>query len=339
MPEEIRLWQIEAGDKLRECTRMPLDLEARLEEWLDQDITVLAGDLMVIGRQVETDLGGFIDLICIDGAGDLVVVELKRDKTPRDVTAQTLEYAAWVGDLSSERITEVANSYLKERGPLEVAFKRRFQQELPESLNESHRMLIVASQIDPSSERIIRYLSENYGVSINAATFQYFKSGGTSEFLARVFLIEPSQVEYQSKTRRSSKRLPNLTYAELEGIADRNGVGELYRWFVPRLEAVFQKHTTRSSIGFAGNIDGSRKTVFNLIPGESNSHSGLRFQIYFSRFKQLFGISEEQALALLPGQRETWQPWGADNPEYSGFSGYFRDRAEAQRFLDGIVAR
>jgi len=48
-------------------------------------------------------LGGIIDLLCIDESGNLIVVELKRDKTPREVTAQTLDYASWVDSLTSER--------------------------------------------------------------------------------------------------------------------------------------------------------------------------------------------------------------------------------------------
>jgi len=36
-------------------------------------------------------------------------------------------------------------------------------------------MLIVASEIDSSSERIIRYLSETYGVDINGVTFHHFR--------------------------------------------------------------------------------------------------------------------------------------------------------------------
>ena len=76
--------------------------------------SVLDPNLLVIGREVETDFGGFIDILCIDAAGDLVIVELKRDKTPREVTAQALDYASWVANLSNERVTSIANDHLDE---------------------------------------------------------------------------------------------------------------------------------------------------------------------------------------------------------------------------------
>jgi hypothetical protein len=337
MPEEVRLWRIEGEDKLREYQRGSLKLESRLEAWLAEDISLLSPDLTVIGRQVETTFGGFIDLLCIDRAGDIVIVELKRDKTPREVTAQTLEYASFVKDLSGDRITQIADRYLGGEGSLEAAFKRRFDTDLPDSLNENHRMVVIASEIDPSSERIIKYLSDTHGVDINAATFQYFRAPDGSEFVARVFLIEPTQVKYKTQTKGSSTRLPNLTYAQLEEIASNNGVGDLYRRLVAALEQYTQTGTTRSSIGFTGNFDGSRKTIFSLLPRESSRESGLRFQVYFGRFQTYFGLSEDGALALLPEKREHWKYYPGAGPDYSGFAGCFLNGEEADRFLEGLA--
>jgi hypothetical protein len=48
--EEVRIWRVEGGDSLRELNRAALDLEARLEVWLEPDILVLSPDLLVIGR-------------------------------------------------------------------------------------------------------------------------------------------------------------------------------------------------------------------------------------------------------------------------------------------------
>ncbi len=303
MPEEVRLWQIENDKKLHECTRSPLDLESRLEDWIEHDVSILASNLIVIGRQVETSFGGFIDLLCIDDAGDLVIVELKRDKTPREVTAQILDYASWVKDLSREHIIRIADGYLGRQGAFEEEFRHRFG-DLPSSLNEDHRMLIVASVIDSRSERIIRYLSDGYGVNINAATFQYFQSPDRKDLLARVFLIEPSQVEERSLTKGTSKKRRKLTEEELEEIVEQNGIGEIYWPLVAGLEQHFRKEKSENTIMFNGTIDGSRSTFVTLFPKESNPKDGLRFQIYSSRLANFFGLSEEQILNLLPEKRE-----------------------------------
>lgn len=335
MAEEVRLWRIHGGCNLREIPRSSLDMEARLEDWLAQDISILDAGLLVIGRQVETDFGGFIDLMCLDGAGDVVIVELKRDKTPREITAQVLDYGSWVKELSNDRITGIAEGYLGQ-GKFEEAFKRRFGADLPETLNENHRLLIVGAEIDASSERIIKYLSDTYGVNINAATFQYFKDQDGSEFLARVFLLEPSQVELQSRTKGASKRRPNLTYAELDAIAQEKGVAELYRHAVAGLERYLQKHTTRSSIGFAAMFNESRKTVISLIPQASNARDGLRFQVYSLRLRTLLNLSEEAVLEMLPARRQPWIYYESAGPDYEGFQGFFANQAELDRFLSGL---
>src|SRR6266700_4836258 len=162
MAEEVRLWQIVDGDALTECRRTRLDLEVRLEKWTAADVSVLDPQLMVVGRQVETDAGGIIDLLCMKEGGDLVVVELKRDKTPREITAQVLEYAAWVKDLSLSHIKTIADAYLAPASSLEDAYIRKFGSPIPDTVNENHSMLVVGSEIDASSERIINYLSSTY---------------------------------------------------------------------------------------------------------------------------------------------------------------------------------
>lgn len=334
MPEEIRLWKIDGGDQLTEVTRSSLDLESRLESWLERDIGILDPELLVIGRQVATDFGGCIDLLCIDRDGDLAVVELKRDKTPREITAQVLDYGSWIQELSSERISAVADAFLG-AGKLEEKFRARFAAELPETINAGHRLLVVGSEIDNSSERIIRYLSGSYGVNINAATFRYFKADGGEEFLGRVFLIEPERVEQQSRSSSSSKRRPNLTHAELEALAEERGVGELYRYFVHGLETALQKQTTRSSIAFAASLDGSRKVVVSAIPEKSTDTAGLFFQVYSHRLQKFLNRSEADVLALLPARRERWA-FMLGGPDYQGFQGFFANREEIERFLSAI---
>ena len=78
MPQDVKIWEVGVNDDLTEILDAKLDLEERLENWLEKDISIISNDLLVIGRQVETDFGGIIDLLCLDSSGDIVIVELKR---------------------------------------------------------------------------------------------------------------------------------------------------------------------------------------------------------------------------------------------------------------------
>ena len=116
MSFSILLWGVENGG-LVALPKVRLDNEDRLEEWIAQDASLLGLDLLIIGRQVRTPTSGRIDLLAIDEDGDIVVLELKRDKTPREVVAQGLDYASWVAGLLPGQIEEIAQDYLK-RPPL-----------------------------------------------------------------------------------------------------------------------------------------------------------------------------------------------------------------------------
>ena len=111
MNEVNRLWEVSAADNLTAINRSKLDLEKRIETWLIKDIDILSPDLLVIGQQVVTAYNKFIDILCMDRSGNLVVVELKRDLAPRDVTAQALDYGSWVKDLGEEEIKIIASEY------------------------------------------------------------------------------------------------------------------------------------------------------------------------------------------------------------------------------------
>lgn len=332
MSSNIRLWKVTSNNSLQEINQSSLDLEARIEDWLEADISIISDNLLVIGRQIPTDFGGLIDLLCIDHDGDLVIVELKRDKTPRDVTAQVLDYASWVKDLANDTIAGMASEYLPDGESLETAFHRRFQSDLPEILNERHKMLIVASRIDGNSERIITYLSDTYGISINAVTFQYFQDESGNELLARVFLIEPDQVEYRAQTKGSSKRKPNLTYEQLQEIAEQNGVGGIYALLVDRMRDYFDRRsTTTSSVAFAGSIEDSQQTVFNLMPSESSLEAGLRFHAWLDRLARYFNTEKAFLTELLP-LSERGENYAGEFGE-----GYFSDEKQASEFLNMLA--
>lgn len=330
--QAIRLWKID-NMNLREVEKSKLNLEERLEDWIENNVSIISSGLLVIGRQVETGYGGYIDLLCIDENGDIVIIELKRDKTPREITAQVLDYASWVKNLTADQVQEIARNYLN--SGLEEAFESKFRIDLPESINQEHEMLIVGSEIDNSSQRIINYLSESYGVAINAVTFNYFKDS-SFEYLARTFLIEPSKAEIQQQTRKG-KRLPNLTEEQLQAIANENEVGELYRQLLDELTPLFySRRPTRSTIGFKGIVDEKRRVILSLVPGESNSEEGLKFRIYVQRFSKHFKINEDQVKEILPKNKKPWKYYETAPPNLSGYEGFFKNINEVNNFLEAL---
>lgn len=201
MPIEIGLWRMGSKPERVDCGT--LANEQRLEDMLVADMSILSPQLMLIGRQVQTAHGGFVDMLAIDQEGNLTVVELKKNRTPREVVAQVLDYASWIQTLSYEDVAAIFAE--KHDGKeFEKGFAERFDAGPPDKLNENHALIVVAAALDTSSERIINYLADNYGVPINAVFFRYFRDG-EREYLGRTWLVDPQEVETKVRGRRGQE--------------------------------------------------------------------------------------------------------------------------------------
>jgi len=177
--------------------------EERLEEIIEARIDVLGlGDLFLIGRQVITDFGKRIDLLAIDRQGDLYVIELKKDRTPRDVVAQSLEYGFWAQMLSFEAIRELYGKH-HAGDDFDSAFTSHFEADLPEAINTSHRLVVVATGMDSSTEQIVDYV-RGYGVPINVLFFEYLRDDDR-DYLARSWLTDP---DLEATTTSGGKKQP-----------------------------------------------------------------------------------------------------------------------------------
>jgi hypothetical protein len=53
--------------------------------------------------------------------------------------------------------------------------------------------VVVAASLDPSTERVVRYLADEYGVRINAVFFRVFRDGDR-EYLSRAWFRDPAEV-------------------------------------------------------------------------------------------------------------------------------------------------
>ena len=335
MPQNVRLWRVDDSGELDEISKSNLASERQLEDWLETDIDILDTNLLVIGRQVLTDYGHYLDFLCINNEGDLVVVELKRDRTPRDVTAQALDYASWIEDLSADRISDIANEYLKSDGPIEAAFSRKFQVDLPDSINDTHHMLIVASDIDSSTERIVQYLSSR-GIGINFVTFEHFVSENDVKLLSRVFMIEQDEVTIRTNTRSRRRR---ITTEQLIEISRENGVLEQFNHFDNLAMKLFDiKGHTTTSRAFLIRTDSGRQTVMSLHPSDSNSRDGLHYRLYTQRLANRLNISVDEVLGHLPESSVKWEGYWESLEDYSGQQGYFSSIKEIDHFFNGMLS-
>ncbi len=191
MPIRTALWRV--GPQPQPLAESSLAKEQLLEDMIVAAPRLLSDEWMLIGRQEDTGFGGRIDLLAIAPDGSLVLIELKRDATPREVVAQALDYASWVENLRPEDIAAIYGRFASDRN-LADDFRSRFGQALDEgALNQNHQIIIVAAQLDASTERIVAYLSER-DIPINVLCFQVFTSGA-EQLLSRAWLLDPVRTQ------------------------------------------------------------------------------------------------------------------------------------------------
>lgn len=191
MPIKTDIWTVGPNPIRLSQSRLPS--EQLLEDMIVNSPSILSDEWMLIGRQESTGMGGRIDLLAIAPDGALVLIELKRDRTPREVVAQALDYAVWVDGLRSDEIGAIYKRF-RPGHVLDEDFRVRFGRPLnDEELNKSHQLIIVATELDASSERIVAYLSER-DIPINVLCFQIFQSGA-QQLLSRSWLLDPVQTQ------------------------------------------------------------------------------------------------------------------------------------------------
>ncbi len=187
MSIEHAVWSL---DEKKPLARADLKDEKELEMLILNNIELLNNSWFVLSNQVKTNAGKYIDILCMDHDGDLVVVELKKDMTPREVTAQVIDYAASVSKLTVEEIAQLYLKYSGETKTLNNAYKEKFGADLDEEhVNENVKMVIVASQMDDGTERIIQFLRNTYRVDINILFFQVFQCD-EQRLISRVWFQE-----------------------------------------------------------------------------------------------------------------------------------------------------
>lgn len=194
MGTKIETWQIINGELHAIDTTMqnegrtePFDLEP----WIESKPEIIGTDIMIIGRQVKTNSGP-IDLLGIDKSGNTVIIELKRDRLPRESLAQAIDYASNVAGWTIDKLSDVC---LQKRGKsLEDAFNETFPDLENISFNSTQRIILVGFFIDTALERMIEWLSDTYDVNINAVILSYVKTEKTEGHVEHELLLKTSLI-------------------------------------------------------------------------------------------------------------------------------------------------
>jgi len=238
MGPEIKSWQIIDGKLCAVDVTMKDEGRTEtkhLEPWLESNPELIGADIVIIGRQIQTNSGP-IDLLGIDKAGNTVIIELKRDKLPRESLAQAIDYASDVAEWTVDRLSAVCFGYRKKS--LDEFFGESFPDVDLESvnLNNTQRIILVGFSIESQLERMIEWLSDRYAVNVNAVVLSYVKTKGGDELLTKTSIIsEEAEIE------RAGKRKFKIPMSDEPGVYDSKRLKPLLVKFLTRDKVTNQR--------------------------------------------------------------------------------------------------
>lgn len=240
----MRVFSVGPDGRFTEYERVPFEadhVESVLEEWLESnpDGILEDGPLLIIGRQVPTDLGKSIDLLGVDRDGNVVVVELKRDRTPRDVVAQALEYAAFAAGLDADALESILGEYRPDE-PKGLAEHHReyFEQSEAVAFNKDQRIVIIGQQVTPEIRQTALFLGAK-GIQVTCVEFSFFRAAGGGRLLSHEIVVGGEQAKRPRRPRSTKLSKGEFleacddhgraVYSRVVDLANRKGM--LLKWW------------------------------------------------------------------------------------------------------------
>ena len=235
-------------DDMKRVPESELDTEANLEQRLVRTDGAKIGDVEVlyVGRQGSPGDGGIFDILGVDDRGNTVIVELKRDRAPRGIVAQALEYASEIRNVEYDYLNERYQEFLREEqgydDPSELPSLREAHREYfdlddtlsPREFNDEQRLVVVGTDFQDVSLNMADFLRE-HSIDVVAVEYSTYRDENegvellTTDGVRRPLSEEPTTTTSTTgdKTDYSSliRKVRDRVYAEVADITrheDRN---------------------------------------------------------------------------------------------------------------------
>lgn len=175
-------------------------------------------NILVPGGMVLTDEFGAwedslrrIDLLCVDGDGNLVVVELKRGATGSHMELQALRYAAMVSTLTFEQAVEVYARYLTRLGREGDARARLLEFLERDEADDSSfakevRIVLVSEDFGKELTTAVLWLNGR-GLVISCVRLLSYDHAGEHLIQLERIIPLPEAAEYQSRVRNKEQEV------------------------------------------------------------------------------------------------------------------------------------
>ena len=114
---DVLIWGGVGPDRLEIISVDNAMVISDIQEWIESTPEILGEELLIIAKEKSYFEGTRErpDLIALDKAGNVVVIELKRDDSGQNTEWQAIKYASYWSNFKANDIIEVFTDYLKKK--------------------------------------------------------------------------------------------------------------------------------------------------------------------------------------------------------------------------------
>lgn len=144
-----------------------LNLKERydIEEWIEKKPEILGEELLIINKELILPSGIRLDLLAIDKKANLVIIELKRDDSGRNLEWQSIKYVSYCSNFLVENIFKYYAEYLESDEDDAQYRIEEFIDEEMEKLNEKQRIILVSKEFHSDVVSAVLWLRD-YKINI-----------------------------------------------------------------------------------------------------------------------------------------------------------------------------
>jgi predicted transport protein len=261
------MYSIEKDNKtiipLIECDFSSIQVKERqdIEEWVEKEPNILGEGLLIIQKEFAgfDDTKERLDLLAIDENGYLVIIELKRDDSGKDVNWQAIKYAAYCSTLTNDDIFEIYSQYSQYSKIEATTSISRFLDVEVDSLelNQKQRIILVSKQYRKEVLATVMWLLDN-NIDVKCVEIQPYKDKTGNLFIVpKVILPTPDTEEYRIKRNRVRMEHEKILhsgiydrkYWEIKSSKETVGLIDKLHNFIQEIDSAIELNYNKNYIG------------------------------------------------------------------------------------------
>jgi len=196
--------------KLNQTTFQHEKLKERydIQEWIEKSPEIIEENLLIIGKEVILPSDIRLDLLAIDKKSNLVILELKRDTSGKNIDWQAIKYASYCSSFSNTDIFRQFAEYLgTNEDEAETKIEEFIDAENFENLNEKQRIILVSKEFHSDVVSSVLWLRD-YGIDVSCVKLTPYSDGKGNLFIVPNKIIPlPEAEDYLVKKEKKQKEV------------------------------------------------------------------------------------------------------------------------------------